>query len=86
MARVRKKVLAGTDPLPKFGASSVGARGTVPPVVAFVLPEWAAASTRTASVAGVSKSPVKPRVRVADVLPDAPPGTLAMDRPLWRGW
>ena len=33
--------------------------GAVLPVVTAVLPEWAAASTRTGSVAGVSKSPVK---------------------------
>ena len=85
MAWLRKKVLAGTDPLPKLGTSSVGVRGTVLPVVTSVLPEWVAASTRTASVAGVSKSPVKPRVRVADVLPDAPPVTLETDRPAIAG-
>ena len=52
-------------------------------MVTFVLPECAAASTRTASVAGVSKSKPVPvaSVRVADVLPDAPPVTLEMDRP-----
>ena len=54
-------------------------RGTVLPVVTSVLSECVAARTRTARVAGVSKSPVKPRVRVADVLPDAPPAALAMD-------
>ena len=85
MARSWKKVLAATDPLPKLGASSVGARGTVLPVVTSELPKWAAARTRTASVAGTSKSPVKPRVSVADVLPDAPPVTLETDSPAIAG-
>ena len=43
MRRLRKKVFAGTDPLPKLGTSSMGARGTVLPVVMSVLREWAAA-------------------------------------------
>ena len=81
MARSWKKVLAATDPLPKLGASSVGARGTVLPVVTSELPKWAAARTRTASVAGTSKSPVKPRVSVADVLPGRAAGDVGDGQP-----
>ena len=62
--------------------AGVGARGTVLPVVMSVLPEWAAASTRTASVAGRWKSLLKATVRVALVLPDAPPVTPLTERPL----
>ncbi len=76
------KVLAETAPLPKVGASSVGARATTP-VLTFPLPEWAAAATCTASVAGTSKS--KPlavaSVNVAVVLPDVPPVMPDTERP-----
>ena len=57
MVQLRKKVLAETEPVPKLGASSVGVRGMVLPLVASELPECAAASIRTVSVAGVSKYP-----------------------------
>ena len=77
--------MADTEAVPKLGASSVGVTDTRLPVVASVLPEWAAARTVTPSVDGALKLPLKARVRVAVVVPDAPPETLLTDRPGMAG-
>ena len=65
----------------------MGAKATTP-VLTFPLPEWAAAATCTASVAGVSKS--KPlavaSVKVAAVLPDVPPVMPDTERPESEGF
>ena len=62
----------------------VGVTATVP-VARSPLRWWAAALTRTARVRTASKPPVKASVRVAVVVPDAPPEMLPTLSPAMAG-
>ena len=77
MATPARKDLSGTVALPNDGAAS--AETWIALVVKSPPRTWAAAFTLTARVWSVAKSPVKASVRVALVLPEVPPETLAMD-------
>ena len=59
--------------------AALGTATVTVPVVRSPLRAWAAALTFTARVRDVSKSPVKARVSVAVVLPEAPPDTPEME-------
>ena len=86
MAFPTGKNLSATVAPPNDGAVSAATSTSISAVSRLASPAWAAASTRTLSLtSSASVVPLQERVRVAVVLPAAPPVTLATVRPATAG-